>query len=654
MKPDFSAFLILCTLVITAPAFAADNGLAPEPARPADSLVDSIGVATHFNFYDSMYCTRGEQVQTLLGELGVRIIRDAIDPRQERLWEQYGIRIIALHDDPHVPWADALSLWKDQKPRIAAIEGPNEVNGGWAKLNKTYQGKGWPEGPRLFQEDLRRSLKNDPDLKDVPLIAVSTAYKGDGVALSPLTAFDYANTHSYPAGAMPSKSLDFRDPFLLLGKDATLPPLVATETGYHTCLGSDKVIAGNQPGLSHAAHRKYIPRLLAEYFNAGFRWTVLYEFGAGRPKKAEQEDPEAAFGLLMPDATPKPAYFALKDLIATLSESKWDVENRRWITPAAVAPRALAFALRDAPDTVHHTLLRHADGGFLLLLWNEVPSFDPKTKRDIANLEVPVRLVLGTPAESVTVTRLGPDAPPALRFADTREITLAVPDEVIVVEIKPKAPTPPAAIQPPAEVEIKTGPTSVTLSWPPSPDADAYWVSLNGRNLGQARRTPDDLIRFEMTGLLPATTYPFEIVASSRAGGVSPAARVAATTVDAFPDLVVQSLKIVPASSGDGDTADLVAVIANIGQAPTEAGVVIGAKFRVDGKTLCWSDALRGPLAPGQTAEVRPTGGFNGRTSLRLTPKPQTVVVLVDDANRIAESDEKNNTATVVAAPLSP
>ncbi|HEY9248731.1 MAG TPA: hypothetical protein VIO38_06350, partial [Rariglobus sp.] len=537
MKLNFSAFPPFCALVITGTALAADDRLTPEPARPADSLVDSIGVATHFNFYDSMYCTRGEQVQTLLGELGVRVIRDALDPRQERLWEQYGIRIIALNDDPHVPWEDALRLWKEQKPRIAAIEGPNEVNGGWAKLNKTYQGKSWPGGPRLFQEDLRRSLKNDPDLKDIPLIALSTAYKGDGVALTPLTAFDYANTHSYPAGAMPSTSLDFRDPFLLLGADAVLPPLVATETGYHTCLGNDKVIAGNQPGLSHAAHRKYTPRLIAEYFNAGFHWTVLYEFGAGRPGKAEQEDPEAAFGLLMPDATPKPAYFALKDLIAILSESKWDTENRRWIKPGVAAPRALTFALRDAPSTVHHTLLQRGNGAFVLLLWNEVPSFDPKTKRDIANPEVPVRLILDVPAESVTVTRLGPDAAPALRLAGTRETSLAVPDEVIVVEIKSKAAPAPASITPPGGIDVKTEPTSIALSWPFSPDAGAYWIALNGRNLGQARRTSDGQARFEMSGLLPATTYPFEVVATSLTGGVSSSTRVAATTINAFPDL---------------------------------------------------------------------------------------------------------------------
>ncbi|HEY9250116.1 MAG TPA: CARDB domain-containing protein, partial [Rariglobus sp.] len=111
--------------------------------------------------------------------------------------------------------------------------------------------------------------------------------------------------------------------------------------------------------------------------------------------------------------------------------------------------------------------------------------------------------------------------------------------------------------------------------------------------------------------------------------------------------------KVVPNPAGAGDTASLVAVITNIGQAPTEANVVIGTKFRVDGKTLCWNDTLRGPLAPGQTVEVRPTGGFNSQTSLRLTPTRQTIVALVDDANRIAESDEKNNTETIVTAPSS-
>ncbi|HET6406675.1 MAG TPA: hypothetical protein VFG14_02250, partial [Chthoniobacteraceae bacterium] len=152
----------------------------PEPARAVDSLVDSIGVATHFPFRDSMYCTHGETVQELLGGLGVRYIRDSLAPQQEQLWEKYGLLVIAIDDDPEIPWEKKVALWKASRHLLAAIEGPNEVNGGWKKLNKTYLGKGWPEGPREFQDDLYKTIKAEPDLQGLSVIALSTAYKGDG------------------------------------------------------------------------------------------------------------------------------------------------------------------------------------------------------------------------------------------------------------------------------------------------------------------------------------------------------------------------------------------------------------------------------------------------------------------------------------------
>lgn len=615
----------------------------PEPARAADSLVDSIGVATHFPFRDSMYCTHGETVQELLGGLGVRYTRDGLAPQQELLWEKYGLQVIAIDDDPEIPWEKKVAQWKANRHLLAAIEGPNEVNGGWKKLNKTYLGKRWPEGPKDFQVDLYKTIKGESELKSLPVIALSTAYKGDGRKLAPLRDFDFANTHSYPAGALPSASLDFRDPILLMGRDAVSPPLVATETGYHTCLGSDKVIAGFQSGVSREVQRKYLPRLIAEYFNAGFRWTVLYEFGAGRPNKTEQEDPEAAFGLLTPDAKPKPAYFALRDLIAQLGESRWDATNRQWKRPAPFSPQALTFALRGAPESLHHTLLQRSDGTFLLLLWNEVTSFDRKTKSDISHNDVPVRLVLAQKAETITVSGLGKGRPAPEKFTGVREVDLLVPDEVVVVEIQLAEPLRPAPLAAPKDIEARAGPTVITLSWPAAEGVDAWWVSLNSRNLGSARPGADGKVRFEVRGLLPARTYPLEIVAVARDGGVSAPAKIAVATQNAFPDLVVKSLQTIPVQPKEGDAVQFVAVIANEGNAPTEAGTVVGVKFSVDGKVHSWSDVLRGPLAPGQTAEVRASGGVGGQTSWTLPRGPHRIAALVDDASRISESNEDNN-----------
>lgn len=641
-------FAALAWAVVVRGAAGTDDALVPEPARPSDSLVETIGLATHWGYHNTIYHSKWQELHKLLGDLGVRYVRDGLDPRMDELWKMYGVRAI-LVTGPGRPWEKYLESWKDKRHLIAAIEGPNEVNG-WARSGMTYKGKSWPEGPRLFQDDLFRCVKGDPALKDIPVLALSTAYKGAGPAMAPLHSFDCANAHCYAGGEMPSRSLDFRDPYLLLGRGAVYPPLAATESGYHTCLGDAEVIAGSQYGVSHAAHRKYIPRQVAEYFNAGFVWTVIYEFAAGRPKKEEQADPEAAFGLLLPDGTPKPAYFALKSLIEMLSEARWDGAAGQWIRPTPFPPRALAFALRGAPETLHHTVLQRSDGSFRLLLWNEVSCFDLKSRKDICNGDVAVKLVLDRKAGWMTVSRLGPDAPPAERFESVKELDLRVPDEVAVVGIKIAGPLRPAAIDPPAAVEAKAEPTSVELSWPFSPGADAYWVTLHKRNLGRADKGADGKARFRMTGLIPATTYPYEIVAASLDGGVSAPAKVSATTVDAFPDLVVRSLRIIPESPKEGDTIIFAAVVENCGNAPTEDGVIVGTKFIVDGKTVCWCDNVRGPLAPGRSIEARPNSGPTGETSWILTRGCHRVTAVVDDVNRIVESNKANNQMAITVS----
>ena len=566
----YLAFTIICFASIHATNASADNApVVPEPARPSDSLVDSIGVCTHWGYGNSVYNTQWDKMQGLIGDLGVRTMRDGLGPRLDHLWNTYGIKTI-LVTGPVMAWDKYLEAWRANKDLIAGIEGPNEVNTAW-KNGQGYEGEWWDAAQR-FQRDLNKTVKSDPALKDIPVIALSTAYKGVGNALAPLHgSLDYANAHSYAGGGIPSQSLDFRDSYLLLGRGATLPPMVATECGYHTCLGSAKVKVGGQGGVSHAAHRKYIPRQVAEYFNAGFRWAVIYEFGAGRAKP-EQEDPEAAFGLVAPDATPKPAYYALKDLIAGLSESKWDSTTHQWKSPAPFPPRALSFALQGAPPSLHHTVLQRSDGSVQLLLWNEVPSFDLKNKSDTSNPEVPVHLVLKNNAASITVSQLGPDAPAPKQFQSVNEIDVKVPDEVIVLNIKPATPLRPAPINPPAKIDAKTTPTSLELSWPFAPGVDAYWITANNRNRGMAQRGADGKARFIAPRLIPATTYPFEVVATSLDGGVSIPAKVPTATVDAFPDLFVKSFKVVPESPKAGEKVSFVAVVENIGNAPTEDG----------------------------------------------------------------------------------
>lgn len=335
-----------------------DLNFVPEPAKSSDSFVETIGIATHWGYRKTVYGKKWDELREKLGDLGVRYVRDSYDPRLEDIWRKFGVKTILI-TQPTKSWEQYNEIWLENRHLIAAIEGPNEVDIFWRKKKFSYKGECVPDGPRFFQNDLYQQVKGNPALKDIPVIGFSTGYKGATPSFAPLRSFDFLNAHIYPNGQIPyAKSRDFNDSLLLLGKGGTCPPVVVTESGYHTCLGNTKVIAGSKAGVTHRVQKKYIPRLLAEYFNSGAVWAVVYEFAAGR-SKPEQVDPEAAFGLLMPDGKPKPAYFAVKDMISLLAESKWDPTAKKWIKPTSFKPQALAFAL-EGLQNLYTTLFSNA------------------------------------------------------------------------------------------------------------------------------------------------------------------------------------------------------------------------------------------------------------------------------------------------------
>ncbi|HVF85803.1 MAG TPA: CARDB domain-containing protein, partial [Abditibacteriaceae bacterium] len=627
---------------------------APEPAQRADDFVDRIGVATHWNYPDTPYGSAYDDVKKLLGESGIRHVRDSLHPRQRDLFNTYGIKATTIFGPPDNP-ADIVARVRENLDFIEMIEGPNEVD--ISSANSNYKGKTFPQGAIDFQNDLFQALRSDPQTSRIPIIAPSIARLDSNLKLAPLRSFDYLVMHSYAGGQMPSRSLygnsapAIQSAAQILGSDVDLKRIVATKSGYHTATGANLTIAGVQPGgvqpggvqpgVSERAQAKYIPRHFAEYFNEGIRRTFIYEFIDEFPDASTNA--EASFGLVRRDLTPKPAYFALQRLISILREARWDATKKRWVKSAFV-PQVLDYRLDGDLKNVHRTLLQKANGTFYLLLWQEVSSFDTSAKRDISNAPVAVTLRLNTRISDARAFSLSDATRQPRGWRDPASLTLQVSDEVLVVELKPEEV--PSEISPsrtaPRDLTLTSASSdSISIDWKSSVlarEGGGYFVWRLGKYLGRTSTTG-----FTDKGLIPGAGYEYSIQAYDKAGRVSPFVTKVFRTRNERPDLIVTNILWTPDKPQNGDNVTFRATVKNIGNGATPEGTTLGLVFFVNGTLVSWSDTSREALAPGALRSLESNSGPGGTALWKATTGPYTIRVQTDDVNRIVESDETNN-----------
>ena len=441
---------------------------ASEQARSADSFVDSIGICTHWSYPDTPYGFAYDAVRQKLVESGIRHVRDGFSPRVLEL-AKLGIKTTVGADmDNNEDGSPAtiqriLKRIKDANAQaggtgaIEAIEGPNEPDFFWASFKKSYLGQGHQGGDKgiiagviAFQKDLYKALKADPATKNLPVIgpALGKTYGYD--TKSPLgkgtltDSVDFGNFHPYCGGNpfsvhfpydtiewyygqgnFPSANLDeFPFAFDVYAPPYAPKPMMATETGYSTDRG----------GASEAAHAKYMPRLFCEYFRKGVARAYSYEF-IDEFEDKPQTNREAHFGLLRRDLTPKPAYGAVKNLIAVLQEKN---------AAPGFKPASLDYTLQVAPaegydktQYTHHLLLQKSEGDFYLVLWHEVSGEDTKETphRQIAPPALPAVITLPPAIRTATlyVPNEGAQGKP-IAIANN-VIRLNIPDQVVILKL---------------------------------------------------------------------------------------------------------------------------------------------------------------------------------------------------------------------------
>lgn len=418
----FAATLASTTIIPMISYFTPAAQAGVEQAKSADAFVDLIGVNTHLGYTGSAYGRYDDLIKPKLQELGVRHIRDGGNPYDNDFWAKVadlgsvGIKAnVTFYGDPI---NEVISTVKKVGGAIESIEGANESDLG---DHFKYNGQGFPEGTRSYQNDLYSAIKGDSATSYLKVILPSMGWGENAGKLGYLESGDVGNMHSYPGLGNPSTDgLDWYyipHARTIAGSDK---PLWVTETGYYN-------LTTDAAGISEQAGGKYLPRLLLENFNRNIERVYLYEFIDQNPSGDGQQH----FGLLRNDGSAKPAFTSIKNMIALLKEPG-----------ANFTPGKLDYTLGGNTSDVHSTLLQKKTGEYYLILWQEVTSWDTENKEDIGvgsrqitvNLNTTVTKAEVYQPEKSTSAVLTHNAPSGGRLQD---ITVAVTDQPVVIKLSP-------------------------------------------------------------------------------------------------------------------------------------------------------------------------------------------------------------------------
>lgn len=395
----------------------------PETARSAFDFVNSIGANTHLNYFDRLY-GNFPFVKHELASIGIRHLRDGVHLQNSDYnstfysrWVQLGK--MGIHFDAVVdPRSNLGPITPELLQRvydlsghtIESFEGPNELD--ISSMND------WSKVDRDYTETLYNAVRAMPNGDGVRVISPSMAFASHGVAVGDLSKrVDFGNLHSYPAGKMPA--VIFPEQTLFAREISGNNQVIVTESGYHNALNDHT----DQPAVSETASAKYIPRLFLENFAHGIPRTFLYEF-LDEASDPALRDNQLHWGLIRSNQTEKPSFTAIRNLISELNDST---------RPAHL--QQLSWTLSYNNSSTHHLLLQKSDGEFDLILWQEIPSYDPRRQTDISNPPVEALLTLRQKAKSVSLYEPVVQSDPLRTYQATAQIPIEIPDHPLVVRI---------------------------------------------------------------------------------------------------------------------------------------------------------------------------------------------------------------------------
>lgn len=505
-----SAFLAV-PVPSAAPAGAAT--LTPLPAIPSDRVVDSYGIGIHLPFLDTPYADAA-RVADALSDLGVRHVRDDLYLGNQRQYDGIatvaarGIRfnlIMGRPDRPGTPADYVRTVAGLPAGAVESVEGVNE----WDLFGATRLD--WATEVATWQKDLYAASKADPATASLPVLSPSMAFKSSYQFLPDLSAWsDKANAHMYPGGYKPSTEVTNISNALR----AVVPgkPVVVTEAGYHNAVATTN---GHLP-VDEATAGRYLPRLLLDHVKAGHERVYSYEL-IDEFADPGRTNPEASFGLLRRDWSPKPAYTAMRTLLGLLSDPGPEF-----------TPEPLPVATTGWPADGRYLVTQKRDGSHVLLLWRDATVWDPVLRTALPDPPAPVTLTFGEQLD-MTVHRVSQGPQPVSRTRGT-SITVPLDGDVTAITLTDV----PVAVPAPAPTGVTATPgdRSATLGWGlPASGAEVTGFEVR-RDGGLPVRVAADARSLTDTGLVNGTSYTYSVRALASGGDsawVSSAAVVPAT-----------------------------------------------------------------------------------------------------------------------------
>jgi hypothetical protein len=370
--------IALCLLLA---GFAAPGAHAAKP-RSASTLHDSVGVSTHIVYYSTAYGNWPLLVDRLR-ELGIRHLRDGTYANPEPQWrvwnEKYyrsveyaadrGMRFLFGLGEPGYAAGtldQLIAVVAGRLRRAAeAVEMPNEYD-------KYGGGRRWAADLASYGRELYLKVKANPALRSLPVVGPSIADPHGPGRVGDLSRWlDRGNIHPYTGGLSPDP-LHLGAERVRIAQISGRKPLWATEAGFHNAVHA----TAGMPPASERAAAVYVLRTVLEHFKSRIRRTYLYELVDIYPDP-KAETPNSNFGLLRYDYSRKPAYTALKNLLALV----YDNGARARLRPLPLRVSGEARRL----------VLQKADGSYLVVLWRLSSVWDRDRRRE---LRVPARRVV--------------------------------------------------------------------------------------------------------------------------------------------------------------------------------------------------------------------------------------------------------------------